>query len=172
MAFFAAALGMILFSGCGKDASGGNYPPKPPERFETDVLLIAGEDEITAHLSYHGLGSCVLNFTSPESLQGLSAVWQEDECVLTYNNLSYTLQLDKLPEGFFGKAALAVFDKLVDVESFTVAKDGDKWVYKGEINSGSFRLIQDSQTGAFEALEIPEMEISLKFENFKEIKEA
>lgn len=99
-------------------------------------------------------------------------MWQGDKCILTYNNLSYTVQLDKLPEGFFGKAALAVFDKLVDVESFTVVKDRDKWVYKGEINSGSFRLVQNSQTGAFETLEIPEMKITLKFENFKEVKEG
>lgn len=162
---------MILFSACGKEDGGGKYPPKPPERFETDVSLTAGDEEIRARLTYHGFGSCTLSFTFPENLQGLSAVWQEDKCVLSYNNLSYTAELDKLPEGFFGKAALAVFDKLVDVESFTVVKEEDKWVYKGDISSGSFRLVQNGESGAFETLEIPEMEISLKFENFKEIKE-
>lgn len=169
---FFVLTGVIFFSGCQKNEAGKDYPQKPPEQFETDVLITAGEEEITAHLSYHGLGNFALNFTAPENLKGLSAVWQGDKCILTYNNLSYTVQLDKLPEGFFGKAALAVFDKLVDVESFTVVKDGDKWVYKGEINSGSFRLIQNSQTGAFETLEIPEMKITLKFENFKEVKEG
>lgn len=162
--------GVIFFSGCEKIEAGKDYPQKPPEQFETDVLLTAGNEEISAHLSYHGFGSCVLEFTSPENLKGLSAVWQGDKCVLTYNNLSYTADLNKLPEGFFGKAALAVFDKLFDVESFTVVKEDDKWVYKGEINSGTFRLIQDSQTGAFEVLEVPEMKLTMKFQNFKEIR--
>lgn len=163
--------GIILFSGCQKGGAGKDYPPKPPEQFETDVLLTAGKEEIGAHLSYHGFGNCVLSFTSPENLNGLSAVWQGEKCVLSYNNLSYTADLNKLPEGFFGKAALAVFDKLLDIESFTVTKEGDKWVYKGEINSGSFRLVQNSQSGAFEVLEIPEIKLTLKFENFKAVRE-
>lgn len=171
LVLFAAALGMVLFSACGKGDGGGSYPPKPPERFETDLSLTAGDEEIKAHLTYHGFGNCTLNFTFPENLQGLSAVWREDKCILSYNNLSYTVKLDKLPEGFFGKAALSVFDKLVDVESFTVVREEDKWVYKGDISSGSFRLAQNGESGAFETLEIPEMDILLKFENFKEIKE-
>lgn len=163
-------MGVIFFSGCEKTEAGKDYPQKPPEQFETDVLLTAGKEEISAHLSYHGFGNCVLAFTSPENLKGLSAVWQGDKCVLTYNNLSYTADLNKLPEGFFGKVALAVFDKLFDVESFTVVKEDDKWVYKGEINSGTFRLVQDSKTGAFEVLEVPEIKLTMKFQNFKEIK--
>lgn len=167
---FSVITGVIFFSGCQKREAGKDYPQKPPEQFETDVVLTAGKEEISAHLSYHGFGSCVLVFTSPENLKGLSAVWQGDKCVLTYNNLSYTADLNKLPEGFFGKAALAVFDKLFDVESFTVVKEDDKWVYKGEINSGTFRLVQDSGSGAFETLEIPEIKLTMKFQNFKEIK--
>lgn len=167
---FSVIMGVIFFSGCEKTEAGKDYPQKPPEQFETDVVLTAGKEEISAHLSYHGFGNCVLAFTSPENLKGLSAVWQGDKCVLTYNNLSYTADLNKLPEGFFGKASLAVFDKLFDVESFTVVKEDDKWVYKGEINSGTFRLVQDSQTGAFEVLEVPEIKLTMKFQNFKEIK--
>lgn len=162
----------LAFAGCGKgEAVNKKYPPRLPEKFQTDMIITANEKEYRAFLEYYGFGNCTIKFTYPESLKNLSAVWKENICTLSYNGLTYDVETDKLPEKFFGKNAVSAVDKLFDLDSLSITHSGNSWVYKGKTGENDFELSQNAETGAFESLKFPELKIDISFQNFKEIKE-
>ncbi len=144
-------------------------PPEAPLAFETDLLVKANELELTAHYKQQALGFGEISFLTPETLKDIKLIFEGVQCKIQYKNLSLGTDLTKLPESAFGTALMdALAARLEGVEITKTLQEG-KWRFEGNAQAGGFLLVQDAESGNYEFMSIPSIDLTIEFQNFKRL---
>lgn len=148
---------------------GSDSPPVLPQSFETDLIVRFNESEMTAHWKKDGIGSNSIKIITPDSIKGLELKFNGSKCTVTYEDLSFDMDINRFPQTAFGTELVNSFEQVIKNTDITVNKRDGAWEYKGENSTGSYILRQNTDTGFLEFFSVPSIDLTVNFENFKKI---
>ncbi len=150
----------VLCTACAKS--------KPAEPITTDFVceFRAQYQNLTAagKLTRHSADALLLEFTEPETLNGLSAEWNGEDVTLRYLGLSYAVDTSSLPEQALGEQLLHAFNSVLSGEGNQTQKDGRVTVVN-LLADHTYTYVYDAKTGAPVSLSAPSIPLSVVFEN-------
>lgn len=111
-------------------------------------------------------GTLLLEFTKPETLEGLCADWDGEKATLKYMGLSYSVDPDKLPESALGESLITAFDTVMREEGTQKEEDG-KITVTGISGQSEYAYVYDAKTGAPLSLSIPSIPLTVTFSNIQ-----
>ena len=161
---------LLLLAGCnGKWFQKGTAPPAVPLSFESDLLVIINETELTAHMKNKSIVCCCFTFNTPKHLEGLSLSFENNMCKLEHNGLAFEMNMARFPETAFGSALVNAMIAIFNDTNIEKSKVNDDWHYKGESKSGNFLYIQNGISGAPKYLSVPSLDLTVEFSNFADL---
>lgn len=111
-------------------------------------------------------GTLLLEFSEPETLNGLSAEWDGEKVTLRYLGLSYDVDPATLPENALGEGLLSAFDAALRGEGERTEADG-KVTVSGLSGNSTYTYVYDAQTGVPLSLTVPSIPLTVTFSNLK-----
>jgi|GEM_PF-469905 len=159
---------LLLFCACNRySGREDGTPPPAPVTFETDLIVVLNEIRLMAHFQQRSPGFGLLTVTAPENLQGLEMRFEGTECQISYRGLNFGADVSKLPESAFGNALIQILAaRLSEAEVTRTYREG-KWRFEGNSAAGGFLLVQDAETGDYEYISIPSIDLTIQFVNFQ-----
>lgn len=158
-----AAVVTVLSVGCAVRQE--NAPPAV-SGFSCDVEGTYQQMRVAGRLSRASAGTLRLEFTEPESLKGLSAVWDGETVSLKLFGISFEVPSGTLPESALGNELVAVFDAALRGEGEARVEE-DITVYEGSCANGNrYTLTCDNYTGAPLSLSVPQLPLEVAFSDF------
>jgi len=167
--FFAilALLGLFCLTACsGEPAKPKEEEPKIPLSFETDLLVRVKELQITAHYRQEQLGHGTITVSQPQSIQGLVIRFEGSKCQIQFKGLTLSPDLSKIPESAFATVLMDALSKQLEGVEVGREKREGKWRFTGNAAAGDFLLVQDAESGNYESLTVPALELTIAFQNF------
>jgi hypothetical protein len=158
---------MLLLTACSKFS---DTPPVLPQSFETDLIVRFNESEMTAHWKRDGIGSNSIKMLTPETIKGMELKIEGSKCTVTFEDLSFDLDLNRFPQTAFSTELVNSFEQIINNTEVTVNKRDEVWEYKGVNSTGSYILRQNADTGFLEFFSVPSLDLTVDFENFKKLK--
>ena len=146
----------------------GCNPKKPVEPVAVDFVcdFKAQYNDLTATgtLTRRTAGTLVLEFSEPETLNGLLAEWNGEKVTLKYLGLSYDVDPATLPESALGEGLIKAFDAMLRSEGERSENDG-KITVSGLSGTAQYTYVYDAQSGAPLSLTIPSIPLTVTFLN-------
>ena len=155
----AVGLLCLCMAGCKKQA----VAPAATTDFSCNVRAVYDGLAVTGTLVRRSAGTLELAFTSPETLNGLTAVWDGEDVTLQMHGLSFSVNADALPEQALGEGVLAALDSALD-KTMTPKLEGDTAVYEGTVEQGTYTLVCDKTSGKPLSLTMPSLQLQVTFE--------
>lgn len=149
---------ILLLSGC---------RPKPaaqPLAVDFACDFKAQYDTLTAtgRLTRHTAGTLLLEFTGPETLDGIAAEWDGEKVVLRYHGLSFSA--DHIPESALGEKLVRAFDAALRGDGNGEEKDGAVTL-SGTADGTAFTYRYSTETGEPLSLSVPSLPLTVTFSN-------
>lgn len=144
--------------------------PKPAEKpittgFECDVAVQYGDMNVKGHLTRSSAGTLQLDISEPETLKGMSMIWNGEKVILKLYGLSFDVNPENIPQSALGLSILKALDAMLsDKGSGEITSEG--FITKGVLNGSEFEIISDPSTGKLLSLKIPSLELTANFTNF------
>ena len=112
-------------------------------------------------------GTLKLTFSAPESLAGMTAVWDGEAVELQMSGMSFSVDAATVPEGALGEEIVAVLDAAIRGDGERTQEDG-KLIVRGSGHNGAYELVCDAKTGVPLSLSVPSIPLAVTFSNFKQ----
>ncbi len=156
----------LLLTGCQQET-----PSADPvgSGFTCQIQADYKELDVKGTLERQGAGMLKLTFSAPESLAGMSALWDGESVHLELSGMSFSVDPATVPESALGAEITAVLDAAIRGEGERT-QEGDKLIVRGSGNNGAYELVCDAYTGAPLSLSVPALPLSVTFSNFRETK--
>ncbi len=155
VATLALTLILLCFTACAK--------PQPAEplsvNFTCDFRAQYSNMTAAGKLTRYTAGTLRLDFTEPETLNGLSAEWNGDTVTLRFLGLSYTVDPATLPEGALGEHLLNALDAALRGDGNREEQDGRVTV-TGLVGDTAYTYVYDADSGAPLSLEAPSLSVT------------
>lgn len=164
----------VLLTGCNQ-ATATAEPPSATGFSCSAVGTYRGE-EVAGTLNRTSAGLLTVSLTAPESLDGLTMVWDGEEVTLRLLGIEWAISPDAIPQAALGERILRALDAVVYGESETDSSLTDDGRLKTTGSAGTdaattgnaaFTLYSDPATGALLSLEVPTEELTLTFSDFQ-----
>ena len=153
---------LLLLTGCNRK--------KTAEPLSADFVcdFRAAYNDMIAEgtLTRRTAGTLLLEFSKPETLDGLSADWNGEKVTLKYMGLSYDVDPDELPENALGQGLLSAFDAVLRGAQIKEEKDGAVTV-TGLSGKASYTYVYDASNGAPLSLTVPSIPLTVTFSNIQ-----
>ncbi len=171
LAFFLCILMVIGFTGCkrtqGEAANGENLPSTASQPFESSAQFTYGDFSFDAVVKRESPGACVITITSPKAVEGMKFTYQNDKLTVEYLGLSVDID----PNAALSQAAVSAVVKALDAvarqNGTHVSFEDGKFLIDGQTENGDFTLVLDGKSGNFLSMEMPEIPMSITFQNFQ-----
>lgn len=158
----AAVVLVCLAAGCRpKEAS----PPVVTD-FVCSLRATYGDLAVAGTLKRQTAGTLELAFTEPETLNGLTAVWNGETVTLSMYGLSFDVDPSQIPESALGEELIAAFDAALRGEATDRTEDGDR-VFEGAGANGAYTLVCNGETGFPKTLTVPVLGLYAEFFDFQ-----
>ena len=140
-------------------------PKAQPSTVDFSCQIRADYRDLTveALLTRHQVGTLILEFTQPATLDGLKAVWDGDKVTMQLYGLSYSADPDNFPEGGLGQELIEVLDAALRGEGKQVAGEGNTVVVTGETAAGVYTMTCDGNSGFPLSVTMPSVPLSVMF---------
>ena len=155
-----SAVMLAVMAGCSPVAQ--DAQPNTVE-LSCDIRATYRDLVLAGTLERHSVGTLELSFTEPETLDGLTAVWDGEDVTLEMYGLSFTADPETVPESAFGEEVIAVLDAVLSEDSYREFSGDNTLTLTGETRSGSYTLVYDGATGYPLSLTMPELPLSVEF---------
>lgn len=133
--------------------------------FECDVAVRYGEMNVKGHLTRSSAGTLTMDVSEPETLKGMSMIWNGEKVTLKMYGLSFDVDPENIPQSALGLSILKALDAVLsDKGSGTITDKG--FTTKGVLNGSEFEIVSDPSTGKLLSLNIPSLELTANFTNF------
>jgi len=158
---------MIFLSAC---SSAPEIPPSPLAQrggnFDTTASITYRELSATARITRETPRSCIVTFTSPQSLAGITFVFWGDRVDLNYGALSFTFDPNSVPGGAVASIAAGAINSVLSGKGLEVDYTNGVLTLSGKLESGEFLLQIDGGDGSLLTLSVPEQELEIEFLGF------
>ena len=149
---------LLFFSACRRQ------PTADPLAIDFSCHFRAQYADMTAAgtLTRRTAGTLLLEFSEPETLNGLSADWDGETVTLRYKGLSFDVDPSKLPESALGEQLILAFDAALRSEGTHQAENGTVTITGGDASS-PYTLVYDAKTGMPVSLSAPNVPLTVTF---------
>ena len=158
---------MIYVSAC---SPGPQMPPSPlvncSGNFDTTVGISYRELKATARITRETPQSCVVTFTSPPSLAGITFVFWGDRVDINYGDLSFAFDPNSVPGGAIASITVGAINSVMGGKGLAVDHTDGVLTLSGRLDSGDFLLRLDDGDGSLLTLSIPEQQLEIEFLGF------
>lgn len=120
------------------------------------------EMRVAGELKRYGAGTLSLTFSEPETLDGVTAVWDGERVTLSLYDLSFSADPAAIPESALGQELLAVLDSTLRGEGERTVENGSL-VVRGTINDTAYTLTCDGESGKPLSLSVPDLPLQATF---------
>ncbi len=136
------------------------------------------EYQTTANIEYNGTkikvnmekteeGSTKVSFVEPAMLKDMTFEVSEDNIEVGYLGMHFNIDPDNLSSSIIVSTIVSTFNTIALGSGITAQVDGSSLNVSGTTNNANFLLVLDKNSGNALKLEIPSMNLSAEFENFK-----
>lgn len=162
--FFAALCCLCLaFGSCNHSGKSAQQPVTTD--FECDVQLTYRDMNVSGHLTRYSAGTLSMDFEQPDTLKGLTMIWDGETISVKMHGLSFGVDPSTVPESALGKGILDVLDNALRSDGAGQVSGGQMKT-AGESVNGEFELISDPETGELLSMKVPSLGITATFSNF------
>ena len=162
---FFAALCCLCLAFCSCGPSGKSAQPPVTTDFECDVQLTYRDMEVSGHLSRYSAGTLSMDFTLPDTLNGMTMTWDGETISVKMHGLTFGVDPSTVPESALGRGILDVLDNALRLGGNGQVSAGQLKT-TGESVNGEFELISDPETGNLLSMTVPSLGITATFSNF------
>lgn len=161
-----------LLAGCGKAAPGSGArlsEEQVSEKLQSDFAS-------TAKIKYKGIeaeaqvkktdGSCVLDFTAPENLNGMQFSLSGEKLGIGYKGFHVDLDPNSAVGGAAVKMLLKAVQTAAEKNGVNIAVEKDAVEISSTQQSFQFSMRLDPKTGNILNIQVPDEELDISFENF------
>lgn len=160
--FLALLIGVTALS-CAKT---GKKAEKPVTTgFSSDVNVQYGDMTVKGHIQRSTAGTMTMDVQEPETLKGLSMVWNGESVSLKLHGLSFNVNPDTVPQSALVKSVLQTLDSAMPLKEDGELTD-EGLLTTGSGPAGDFTLLSDPETGNLKQLSIPSIDLVATFSNF------
>ena len=126
---------LVLFAvGCHPQR---NDPQPVATDFICDIRATYRQLTVAGTLTRHSAGTLQLAFSEPETLDGLSILWDGNTVTLSMYGLSFSTDPKDIPESALGQELMTVFDDALRGDLTARQGDNDTMIFEGTTPSGS-----------------------------------
>ena len=163
---FTAIFLLTAFTACQKKPVPEESLPLRSGNFETTANISYKELKATATITRETPKSCIVVFTSPESIKDMAFVYSEGNVDLSYKGMSFSFDPDSLPGRAIANIAIAGINKAMEADGFSLDYTGNALVLTGVMESGEFTMRLDKESGNLIKLSVPAEDLEIEFVNF------
>lgn len=152
---------ILLFSGCADTAA------KEPltEKFTCDFSVDYQDMQFAGIMQRSNAGTLTMSLKEPKTLSGLTVSHDGEKTTASLGILEYTLD-EKLPQASAVNTILDVLDDLFEkAQSGKLIDDGME--FTGKTDGFDYRMLSDPDTGVLMTLEVPDMQLNVKFSGMR-----
>lgn len=114
-------------------------------------------------------GMLKLTFTEPDSLAGVTSLWDGETVQLQLDGMSFSVDPDAVPESALGEELIAALDAAVRGEGAATRENG-QLVIRGTGSNGDYVLTCDPDTGVPQTLSVPALPLTVTFSGLQRTK--
>ena len=134
--------------------------------FSCRIQANYGDMAVTGELTRHSAGTLELTFSQPDTLDGLTALWDGETVTLQMYGLSFSVDPASVPESALGEELIAVLDAALRGESQGRQENGNM-VFEGQGKNGAYTLICNGESGYPVSLTVPSLPLYAEFSEFE-----
>lgn len=161
---FVIMLCFLLLSGC--SGVSDDKPPVPDLNFSGDIIVTYKKCTFECEIVNNPAVNCVITVRKPQLISGLTMTVEDGKCTFEMGDVSYEMNPEQMAQTDF---ATSLAGALKDVLNTTTCEklDNGYWKYTGNTEKSKFILLQDSESGYPLSLRMPDIDLTVKFENMK-----
>ena len=129
-----------------------------------DANIICGELEMSVSITRRNPQSCTVEFTAPDTLEGILLTFIEDSMDMSYLGLEFSVKSTSLPSAMPVALVLSVLNRAAADNGVTVTESAENIILSGNIRDGAFELLLDKAGKHVLSLAIPEYNLTANFE--------
>lgn len=156
---------MVLLTGCSRRTAAEPIG----EGFSCAVEAVYRELQVRGTLTREAAGTLTMQFTAPDTLNGMTARWDGSDVTLTMHGMSFAMDPASVPESALGEEIVAAFDAALRGEGERTQKDG-KLTVRDQGANGEYTLVFDADTGHPLSLSVPSLPLTATFSQCENIK--
>ncbi len=122
--------------------------------------------DVKGTLTRQTAGTLKLTFSAPESLAGMTALWDGESVELEMNGMSFSVDPQTIPESALGEEIVAVLDAAIRGEGERHQESGKLFI-NGSGDNGAYELVCDAKTGVPLSLSVPSIPLAVTFSEFE-----
>lgn len=107
-------------------------------------------------------GTLSLDFTQPQTLDGVGADWDGESVKLRYMGVTFKADESAIPESALGEQLVKTFDAALRQEG-TREQENGKITVTGTANNAAYTYVYDAQTGHPLSLSVPSLPLTVTF---------
>ncbi len=111
-------------------------------------------------------GTLSLDFTAPETLNGISADWNGESVKLRYMGMTFDAAGNAIPESALGEQMIKAFDAALREEGTREEADGRVTV-TGTVDNAAYTYVYDAASGFPLSLSVPSLPLAVTFSDVK-----
>ena len=156
---------VMLLTGCSRRTAAEPIG----EGFSCAVEAVYRELQVRGTLTREAAGTLTMQFTAPDTLDGLTARWDGGDVTLTMHGMTFAMDPASVPESALGEEIVAAFDAALRGEGERTKK-GDTLIVRDSGANGEYTLTFDAKTGQPLSLSVPGLPLTATFSAYKSIK--
>jgi len=162
-AFFMCLVMIISFNGCAKKTEPVNMNRLYSVEADADF------NGFSANIGLNRLGNGVwdITFSKPDNLNGLAVSYENDKANVSYKGLSFSVAREDIPAEALVVALTKILDNAAIGKDISYTKKDGETTAKGKIDNIDYSLTFDKKTGCVLKLELPKMDLSVNFSDYK-----
>ena len=159
--FLSVCLILILFSSCNAKAESNNLKEIAAYPFTCAAKIVYGDFSASADLCFKNTVSATLEFTAPQTVEGLIFSFDGETASASFNGLTFSVNNGA------GSVAELLFKSITAAKTFSAKATGSKNEISSKVNGADFKLTFDKNSGDLLKLTVPSKDFEVNFSDFK-----
>ncbi len=126
-----------------------------------------GEYEAETTIKRYGKGMWENEFISPDTVAGVKLVFNNDEVNASYKGLEFSVPKSAMPYQAMLICMTEAVDSVYDSDEIVCHESDGVLCYEGKLEQGDYTINFDSETGFLKSFDMPNMELTIQFNDCK-----
>lgn len=146
----------LMLAGCSKPQ------PASPKTVNFTCSFIAHYQDLTVGgtLTRYTQGTLTLDFTEPETLRDVRALWDGETMKVQYLGITFDIDDAKIPETALGKQLLFALDNALGADGI---QNKDTVTISGSVDGAAYTYIYAADSGLPLSLSVPSLPLEVTF---------
>ncbi len=163
---FMSCVLVIMMCACSAGGKSVKFTPKLNTAFSVTAKIQYGDQESEALFRKFDKANWDVEFSSPNTLSGVTLSYRDDKVDASYKGLSFSVPKTALPIKSIISSFIDVVDTTADTDEIEAEEKDGLMVISGELPQGKYTLKLDKNGGVAE-FSMPNLELKITFTDFR-----